>query len=322
MSGNTRSHIGKPISQHALSTVGKACITGLLFWWVVSWIDVGQLRAVLSRLDIGTITWAAALLAAQSLIFAWRWHRIVRRLGGELPPSKSLLWILVGQFFNLALPTSVGGDALRIWALHRHGTAAGVAFSSVAVERSTGVVILGLMVSVSVMLLPSSVTDGFFLTLVSIGPLLLIVLVLLAFADGVPLGRLPASLTVLVVQLARALRRLAATPSLLELVVLAVAASTLGVAAAYVVGRGLNIDLPFTAYLAFVGGASLLAALPISVGGWGVREAGMVALFATAGVAPEAALALSLIIGALPAVVALPGAMAWWLQPAMRRIAR
>ena len=322
MSGNARSHIGRSISQRALSTVGKACITGLLLWWVVSWIDIGQLRTILSRLGIGAIAWAAALLAAQSLIFAWRWHRIVRRLGGELPPSKSLLWILVGQFFNLALPTSVGGDALRIWALHRHGTAAGVAFSSVAVERATGVVILGLMVSVSVMLLPSSVTEGFFLPLVSIGPLLLVALAVLAFADRVPLARFPRSVTVPVVQLARALRRLVAAPSLLELVALAVAASTLTFAAAYVAGRSLDIDLPFAAYVAFVGGASLLAVLPISVGGWGVREAGMVTLFATSGVAPEAALALSLVLGALPAVVALPGAIAWWLQPTARRAAR
>jgi len=322
LSGNARSLIGRPISQRALSALGKACITGLLLWWVLSRIDVGQLGTILSRLDVGAIASAAALLAAQSLIFAWRWHRIVRRLGGELPLSKSLLWILVGQFFNLALPTSVGGDALRIWALHRHGTATGVAFSSVAVERTTGVVILGLMVSVSVMLLPINVTEGFFLTLVSIGPLLLVVLTLLAFADRVRLVWLPGSVTVLVVQLARALRRVVATPSLLELVGLAVAASTVGLAAAYVVGHGLDIDLPFAAYVAFVGGASLLAVLPISVGGWGVREAGMVTLFATSGVAPEAALALSIVFGILPAVVALPGAMAWWLQPTVRRAAR
>jgi len=322
VSGNARGYIRRPLSQRALSTVGKACITSLLLWWVVSWIDVGQLGAVLGRLDIGAIASAGALLAAQSLVLAWRWHRIVRRLGGELRPSKSLLWILVGQFFNLALPTSVGGDALRIWALHRHGTASGVAFSSVAIERATGVVILGLMVSLSVMLLPSSVSDSFFLTLVSIGPLLLVALALLAFADRLPLARFPSSLTVPVMQLTRALRRLVATPSVLELVVLAVASSTIGVAAAYVVGRSLDIDLPFAAYVAFVGGASLLAILPISVGGWGVREAGIVALFATSGVAPEAALALSLVLGVLPAVVALPGAMAWWLQPMARRAAR
>ena len=303
------------MNQRAFSALGKACITGVLLWWVVSWIDVGQLRAVLSRLDAGAIASAAALVAVQALFIAWRWHRIVRRLGGELPPSKSLLWVLVGQFFNLALPTSVGGDALRIWSLHRHGTAPGVAFSSVAAERATGVVILGVMVSLSLALLPSGVTDGIFLTLVSAGPLLLVALALLAFADSLPLAWFPGFLTVPVVQLARALRLLVATPpSLLELLALSVAASTAGIAAAYVVGRSLDIDLPFAAYVAFVGGAVLLASLPISVGGWGVREAGMVALFATSGVAPEGALAVSLVFGILPAVVALPGVMAWWLQ--------
>ena len=303
------------LNQRVFSALGKVCITGVLLWWVVSWIDVGKLRAVLSRLDTNAIASAAALVAVQALFIAWRWHRIVRRLGGDLPPSKSLVWVLVGQFFNLALPTSVGGDALRIWSLHRHGSAPGVAFSSVAAERTTGVVILGLMVSLSVVLLPRGVPDGIFLTLVSIGPLLLVALALLAFADRLRMGWFPGSVTLPIVQLARALRLLNATPSsLLELLVLSVAATIAGIASAYVVGRSLDIDLPFAAYVAYVGGAVLLASLPISVGGWGVREAGMVALFATSGVGPEGALAVSLVFGLLPAVVALPGVMAWSFQ--------
>ena len=303
------------MSHRTFSVLGRACITGVLLWWVVSWIDVGQFRATLSRLDAAAVVTAAALVALQSLFIAWRWHRIVRRLGGELPLSKSLLWVLVGQFFNLALPTSVGGDALRIWSLHRHGTAAGVAFSSVAAERLTGVVILGLMVCVSVASLGSDVPDAVFATLVGAAPMLLVALGLLALADKLPLAWLPGRLTAPAVQLARALRLLVATPpSLLELLALSLAASISGIAATYVVGRSLDIDLPFAAYVAFVGGAALLALLPISLGGWGVREAGMVALFATSGVASETALALSLIFGILPAAVALPGAMAWWFQ--------
>ena len=305
------------MSQRTFFALGRACVTGVLLWWVISLIDVGQLRAALSRLDTATTAFAAALLALQSLLLAWRWHRIVRRLGGELPASKSLLWVLVGQFCNLALPTSVGGDALRIWSLHRHGTAAGVAFSSVAVERVTGVVILGLMVSLSVAALKSDMPGGIFLALVSAGPLLLAALALLAFADSVPLTWFPSWLTVPVAGSARALRLLvAAPPTLLELMALSAAASTAGIAAAYVVGRSLEIDLSFAAYVAFVGGAALLALLPVSLGGWGVREAGMVALFATSGVPSEAAVALSLVFGILPAVVALPGAVAWWLQGA------
>jgi glycosyltransferase 2 family protein len=305
------------MSQRAFSALGRACITGGLLWWVISFIDVGQLRVALSRLDTATTVFAAVLVALQSLLIAWRWQRIVRRLGGELPASKSLLWVLVGQFCNLALPTSVGGDALRIWSLHRHGTAAGVAFSSVAVERATGVVILGLMVSLSVASIESDVPDSIFLALVCVGPLLLTALALLAFADSLPLTWFPSWLAAPLVGLARALRLLAAAPSsLLELMALSAAASTAGIAAAYVVGRSLQIDLPFAAYVAFVGGAALLALLPVSLGGWGVREAGMMALFATSGVASEAAVALSLVFGILPAAVALPGAVAWWLQRA------
>ncbi|MDE3038639.1 MAG: flippase-like domain-containing protein, partial [Pseudomonadota bacterium] len=55
----------------------------------------------------------------------------------------------------------------------------------------------------------------------------------------------------------------------------------------------------------------LAAMLPVSIGGWGVREAGMVAMLSLAGVPPETALLVSIQLGLLVALAASPGGLLW-----------
>jgi hypothetical protein len=55
----------------------------------------------------------------------------------------------------------------------------------------------------------------------------------------------------------------------------------------------------------------LLSGLPISVGGWGVRENAMIAALATVGVGASAATVLSVQLGALVALLSLPGGALW-----------
>jgi hypothetical protein len=79
------------------------------------------------------------------------------------------------------------------------------------------------------------------------------------------------------------------------------------------VGRAqdLALPLPDTAVLftVMIG----VALVPISIGGWGLRELAVISLLATYGVAPERAFGLALAVGSLP------GALAWLLYPFARR---
>ncbi len=119
-------------------------------------------------------------MVLQTAIIGWRWHRIVRFLGGSLPPVKAIHWVFEGLFFSQTLPTSVGGDVVRIWNLHRHGSAPGVAFS-VAIERGTGVVLLGLLVTLCLPTVWISLSDPLLrAALLAVGPCLLAGLVFVA----------------------------------------------------------------------------------------------------------------------------------------------
>lgn len=307
-------HPGRSQVKHAIGLLCKVGLSVFLIWWVTGSIDFGRLRATVAGLGLTSVMVAAVLMTVQTVIIGWRWHRIVQFLGDSLPPIKAIRWVFVGLFFSQALPTSVGGDVVRIWNLHRHGSPPEVAFGSVAIERGTGVVLLGLLVSGC---LPSVWTElgdtALRGVLFAVGPCLLAGLVLLGLGYKPVAAWLPGRLAALTTGLGGGLLQLGANPrALAEVSSLGIAASLTGILAAYVVGLDLDIGLTFSAYVVLVGGAALFSVLPISLGGWGVREVGMVALFGAVGVAPERALTLSILWGLLPVLISLPAGLLWW----------
>ena len=72
-----------------------------------------------------------------------------------------------------------------------------------------------------------------------------------------------------------------------------------GALALWSVAWGVGLDVPLLACLVLVPPAMLVATLPISLGGWGVREGVLVAAFAMIGISADAALAVSVAFGLL-----------------------
>ncbi len=77
----------------------------------------------------------------------------------------------------------------------------------------------------------------------------------------------------------------------------------------YCAARAVHAPLSFFHLLALVPGALFAMSIPISIGGWGLREASAVALWSMAGLSPEAAMASSVLYGLLSLLGALPGAI-------------
>lgn len=305
----------RPARSRMLIAAGKASLTAALLWWLLRSIDLAAMGTIVSRLHMSSLGVATLLLLLQLLLIGWRWHRIVDRLGATLPPIKAVSWVLVGSFFNQALPTAVGGDVVRIWKLQRSGAPPGLAFTSVAVERASGIALLGLMITVCAAMTWDALSSDLRLASALCGPALVFLLASLAYGDRLTGRWLPERLTRLVRDVAAGLRRLAGTWSGLgELSLLGIAGSLAGLGAAFVLGRDLGVDVPFAAIVVAVGGAVMLSVLPISFGGWGVREAGVIGLLGTFGVDAEHALSLSLIWGLLQAVISVVGGFAWWLE--------
>ena len=87
-------------------------------------------------------------------------------------------------------------------------------------------------------------------------------------------------------------------------------------------GHALHVQASAWDYLAFVPLVILASTLPISFGGWGVREGALVALFHTVGVSASSALAVSVMTGTFSALAGLPGLCVWGLQWVLGLVAR
>ena len=81
--------------------------------------------------------------------------------------------------------------------------------------------------------------------------------------------------------------------------------------AAVVLVESLGHPLSITASLTLVPWVLLVSIIPISIGGWGLREAAMVYMLSLVGVSQEAALAISVQIGILLIITSLPAGLLW-----------
>jgi glycosyltransferase 2 family protein len=298
-----------------LLAAAKVCVTLAALGWLARSIEVGAVGRALRQVDPVTLGAAALLMFCHVVVVGWRWHRIIDHLGGRWRLRDSMRWTFVGVFFNQALPSSVGGDAVRVWSLYRQGAGLGLAFGSVAIERTTGLVVMGVMVSLAALSLDPAVFDPWTRNgLLLVGPVAAVSLFALVVLGDAVSTRLPPSIASAIRGLTDGLKSFTdSRRRLLEILALAAAAAGLNLLAFILLGRALGMHLDVAACFALAGGASLLAVLPVSLGGWGVREAAMVGLLAPLGVSAVSAVAVSVLWGLMPLVVSWPAGISWWV---------
>ena len=136
--------------------LGTVALVDVLLWR----IDWAQVGTAFGHLNVWL--WAAALgtyLFAQ-VISVVRWYMLARMLGLGGSGGQYLSYYFTGMFFNLALPTSVGGDVVRVWYLSRQtgpSPASGrrsAAFLSVFADRVNGLAVLIALACAAALLCP------------------------------------------------------------------------------------------------------------------------------------------------------------------------
>jgi glycosyltransferase 2 family protein len=307
---------GKRSLRFWLTWTAKLAVSAVLLFFVADNIDLNRIGSRLAEARPLPLAGALILLLVAQLISALRLAVVMQALQTNLPIVAALRYQFIGSFFNLVLPSSVGGDAVKIWLLMRDGFGFERAFGGILIDRSSAVVGLIIIVTLAqplyANLLPSSgLRDGIFAVLA----VLLLSIPLLLLAD-----RLPA-----------AIRRFRLFNSLIELIRNAqvvfftwrhgtrvVGLSILIQLAAsmvyYLLAGSLDIVMPLMACIILLPLVILITTLPISISGWGVREAATVTLFGAAGVDPEGALLVSVAYGISVIIVALPGGIVWLVE--------
>ncbi len=295
----------------------KAAVTLGLIWLVLRGQDLAVLGERLALISPLTVVVAMALLAGQNVIAAQRWVVVMRLCGDALPYRTSLRFIFEGLFFNQALPSTVGGDGVRMYRAVKAGLPVEAGVNGVLLDRISGLFALLAIVAVTqpwlyerVDDLPARAAFGFVIAAGIIGISLLILC-----------RRLPASWTKwgavrgLVGLSDGVLSLFRQTGIVVPVFGLSVIGHLMMVSAIFILSNELQLGVSFIDCLVLVPGVMLLSAVPISIAGWGVREAVMVAAMGLLGVPTDASTSLSLIYGFIIVVIGLLGGVLWFANP-------
>lgn len=270
-----------------MSKILRVIVSGALLTflaWRTDWVQVGTVFALL-RMEI----WVAAVLlyCLVQVVSGLRWQLLARSLGFERSLWQFTGFYFIGMYFNLVLPTSVGGDVVRAWYLDGQSGRRPSALLSVFVDRLSGlVVLLGLAylaTALSPIALPMWVLTSVWST---VGAVVLALVLLPVMARHRFLSRRYAKLSM---EIRHALS-FVFRPSIMTLSLVIQAANVYLV---WMVGRAIQAPIPDAYYCILVPMVTLLTLLPISVNGMGVREGAMVLFLAPLGVSEGMALGLS-----------------------------
>jgi glycosyltransferase 2 family protein len=296
--------------------VAKAAITLGLAWIVVRNIDMADTLQRVRSISLATGFGVIGLLLLLSLLSILRWQVVMRQFGHVLGFWLTARLFFEGLFFNQALPSTVGGDGVRIYRAFRAGLSLSAAINSVVLDR-----ILGLT---SLMLLAAVAQPLFYDRVDSVAARLSFTAVFLAAIGGVTALLLMAYLPERfhgwkvargLVALSLAARQAFRTASIfIPVTLLSIVGHLISVTVFYLLAVSLDLGVGFMDCLVMVPSVLLLATVPISVAGWGLREGAMVAAFGLLGVPPGGAAAASVLYGIGMALVALPGGLLWFVS--------
>jgi glycosyltransferase 2 family protein len=298
----------------------KLLVSAGLLGYFLTRIHVERFLQTLATAKISYVVTAMMVYLVTQGISAMRWTTLARPLGIKIPFEAMLRYYLIGMFFNLFAPGTVGGDVTRVYYLVRdedaraqgHSVTTVHAAMSVLMDRAIGMVVLVWLGAAGLLLFPDYAVPH----AARIATFLL-ALGLLAGALITPLLRrlLPEDGHQLVVKLRLAFRayrthrRALMNASLFSLAIHLVQAWM-----HVVMGSALGLNVPFSFAIIVYPLVGTFSAIPISLNGLGLREGGYIFLLAVIGIGAEKGIAFGLLFFLVVALDSLIGGLVFLLQ--------
>jgi uncharacterized membrane protein YbhN (UPF0104 family) len=276
---------------------------GLVVWLILR-TDGQQLREATRHWRVEFWLAAVGLYVVLQMISGLRWQILTKPLGFQKSVFECVRFYFIAMFFNLFLPTSVGGDVVRAWYLDSGSGRKANAFVTVLVDRLSGLMVLLALACVGVILSPihleSWISTGVWGGVGSIGAGLALAPWWLRWA-----GRFD-KIRRLTEPAVNYLHR----PLLIAgSMALSVIIQSGNVALVWLVGLAIRAPIPASYYWIMVPMVTLLTILPISLNGMGVREGGTILFLAPLGISHATALSLALLWFSVFTVVSLLGGL-------------
>jgi glycosyltransferase 2 family protein len=295
----------------------KILVSAALLYLALRKVDFHELA---SRFNVASLGWIALAIAAtflQIFIGVLRWREVSAECGAPLGLTQAARYNMIGAFFNQTLPSSIGGDAVRLWLVARAGAGWRAATYSIFVDRAIGLIALAIVIVASLPWSYRLISDPH-------GRTALLLVDFAALAGGLgflALGRLnwpwlkrwwgTHHLHACAVIANRVIFSPTRGP---KVAVLSLLVHVLAVVIAWCVVRSIAAPVLFGQVFQLVPPVMLITMVPISIAGWGVRETAMGLAFGYAGLPTNEGVNVSLLFGAVSFIVGACGGLVWILS--------
>jgi glycosyltransferase 2 family protein len=285
--------------------IARVGLAGALLIYVLAKVDWSQAASLAEGMQLSWLIPFALMALVETSISVAKWRLLLRARGYELPFGRLFRYMVIGQFYSTALPSSVGGDAARVIALNRDVQDVRLALASIVMERLTGMAVLVVIAVVAVVSSANVWSDWSLMGMAGLGVAAFLG-VSVAVLSPTAVGLLRAVLGGVAVirgaieQLGRfqeALWVYRDRPNaLLGAIGWSVAFNAAAMLNVYLAGRALGVVLPAPVLIVAVPLILIIALLPLTPGGLGVVQWAYVASFGVFGLSAALALALSLLV--------------------------
>jgi glycosyltransferase 2 family protein len=288
-----------------------------LLYFALRGINYAAIQSRLSQINLAWIALAILVTVFQIFLGALRWREISALCHAPLTDLQAFRYNMIGAFFNQTLPSSIGGDAVRLWLVQRTGAGWRAATYSILTDRAVGLIALSIIIVASLPWSYGMIGDGN-------GRLALVLVDLAALAAGsgfLLLGHLPwpwlkrwwptrhvHACSVIANQVIFNRR------SGPKIAALSLSIHVLAVVIAWCAVRSIAATADFEQVFLLTPPVMLITMLPISIAGWGVREATMMVAFGYAGLAQMDGTVVSILFGAVTFIVGAAGGLVWILS--------
>jgi len=305
----------------ALVLLMKVLVSVGLLVFFFTRIHIERFFHTFASADFSYIALALVVYFLSQFLSTLRWEVLARPLGFKKPFMVFLNFYLIGMFFNLFAPGTVGGDISRIYYLARDEEGGrekdwgGITLNatvSVFVDRVIGMMVLVWLGALGLILFPQYAVPS--------AVRLLTFALALGFIVGgllIPVLRriLPAVGYSTVVKLRVALRSYRARwQAIPQAIALSFVIHLIQAWIHLLIGRAIHIEIPFSYCIILYPLVGTFAAIPITLNGLGLREGGYLFLLAVIGINSEKAIAFGVLLFLAIAADSLVGGVVFLLK--------
>ena len=293
----------------------KVSISAVLIFWLLKGIGIARLVEHVASANPLFVILSILTFAISNLLGSVQWYLLLKSKNVKLPLIKVMSYYHVGLFFNNFLIGYIGGDAFRIYDIHKSSGDTTSALTTVFFDRFIGFFAMtALAMFVSLLLLQRFSSLALFSAIAAI---LLCWILLFVFLFRENMARklawifkplLPKMVQNRIKDLYFGLNQFRHNKGLLfRILLIALCVQALRVLTHFWAARSIGVEIELSYFYIFIPIIAILASLPISLGGIGIREQSGVALFARVGISSAEVVAFEFLAYIVGIVATIPG---------------